>query len=137
MKHDQFIGQLQARTRLSSRGEAEGVARAALETLGERIPDHLAAKLASQLPQELAVHLQRSDAPDHEGTGEHFDVKEFTHRVAERERAHEPDALYHARVVFELLGEATTGGVMDRVRDALPPDLRPLVDAGSGGRLHG
>lgn len=135
MKHDQFIGQLQARAHLSSRGKAEGAARAALETLGERIPDHLAAKLASQLTPELAVHLHRSDAPDQEGTGEHFDLKEFTHRVAEREHVHEPDAVYHTRVVFELLGEATTGGVMDRVRDALPTDLRPLVDAGSAGGL--
>ncbi len=135
MQHDQFIGQLQARTHLPSRGAAEGAARAALETLGERIPDQLAQKLASQLPPEIGAHLHRYDAADHHGTGKHFGIDEFTHRVAEREHVKEPDAVFHTRAVFELLGEATTGGVMDRVRESLPPDLRPLVDAGSSGGM--
>lgn len=136
MKHDQFIGLLQNRAHLSSRGEAEGVARATLETLGERIPDQLADKLASQLPPEIGEHLHRYAMPDHHGTGEHFGFDEFTHRVSEREHADEPDAVYHSRVVFELLRQVTTGGVMDHVRDSLPDDLRPLVDAGSSGGLH-
>jgi uncharacterized protein (DUF2267 family) len=137
MHHDQFIGQLQNRAHLSSRGEAEGAARAALETLGERIPDRLADKLASQLPPEIGEHLHRYAAPGGMGTGQHFGMKEFAHRVAEREHLHEPDAIFHTRVVFELLGEATTGGIMEKVRDALPEDLRPLVDAGSDGGLRG
>ncbi|WP_205323942.1 DUF2267 domain-containing protein [Glycomyces sp. YM15] len=138
MQHDQFIGQLQARAHLSSRGEAERAARATLETLGERITDQLAHKLASQLPPEIGEHLHRYSAPDGHGTGEHFGFNEFAHRVAEREHAKEPEAVFHARAVFELLGEGTTGGIMDHVRESLPPDLRPLVDAGSrGGLNHG
>ncbi len=41
MQHDAFIGQVQARARLSSRGEAESATRATLETLGERMPEGL------------------------------------------------------------------------------------------------
>jgi uncharacterized protein (DUF2267 family) len=39
MQHDEFIGQVQNRAKLPSRGEAEGATRATLETLGERIPE--------------------------------------------------------------------------------------------------
>lgn len=135
MQHDQFIGQLQARAHLSSRGEAERAARATLETLGERITDQLAHKLASQLPPEIGEHLHRYSAPDGHGTGEHFGFNEFAHRVAEREHTAEPEAIYHSRVVLELVDQATTGAVMDRVRDVLPEDLRPLIDSGSTGTL--
>lgn len=135
MKHDQFIGQVQGRAHLSSRGEAEGVTRATLETLGERIPDHLAMKVASQLPPEIGEHLRRSTSEDGEGTGQHFGFDEFAHRVAKREHRDEPTAIYHSRVVLELVDEATTGGVMEKVREALPADLRVLVDAGSSGEL--
>ncbi|GAB3223587.1 hypothetical protein GCM10027447_11460 [Glycomyces halotolerans] len=136
MKHDQFIGKVQDRAHLPSRGAAEGATRATLETLGERIPDHLANKLASQLPPEIGEHLRRSMASDQSGTGQHFGFDEFVHRVAEREHTDEPDATYHSRVVLEMVSQATTGGVMEKVHDSLPEDLRPLIDAGASGRLH-
>ncbi|WP_100446184.1 DUF2267 domain-containing protein [Glycomyces xiaoerkulensis] len=135
MKHDQFIGLVQDRAHLPSRGAAEGATRATLETLGERIPDQLASKLASQLPIEIGEHLRRSMKPDHAGTGQHFGFGEFVHRVADREHADESAALYHCRVVLELVEQATTGGAMAKVHDALPDDLRPLVEAGSAGRM--
>jgi uncharacterized protein (DUF2267 family) len=56
MRHDEFIGQVQNRAKLPSRGDAEGATRATLETLGERIPENLAVNLASQLPQEIGEH---------------------------------------------------------------------------------
>lgn len=135
MQHDQFIGLVQDRAHLSSRGQAEGATRATLETLGERIPDHLALHVAAQLPPEIGEHLRRSTREDGDGTGEHFGFDEFAHRVAEREHTAEPEAIYHSRVVLELVDQATTGAVMDRVRDALPEDLRPLIDSGSTGTL--
>lgn len=135
MQHDQFIGLVQDRARLSSRGQAEGAARATLETLGERIPDDLALNVAAQLPPEIGEHLRRAAREDGDGTGEPFGFDEFAHRVAEREHIDEPEAIYHSRVVFELLDQATTGAVMDRVRDALPEDLRPLIDSCSTGTL--
>jgi uncharacterized protein (DUF2267 family) len=47
MRHDEFIGHVQQRARLSSRGDAERASRATLETLGERVPEGLADNLAA------------------------------------------------------------------------------------------
>lgn len=65
------------------------------------------------------------------GTGERFGRQEFVQRVADRASARESEAVYGARVVLEVLDEATTGGMVGKVREALPPDLRQLLDAGS------
>ncbi|HLU44533.1 MAG TPA: DUF2267 domain-containing protein [Natronosporangium sp.] len=136
MQHDKLIGQVQARAKLPSRGEAERTVRATLETLGERLPEGLADNLASVLPREIGEHLRRTEVMGGIGTGERFDRHEFIARVSERSGADPQEAAYQARVVFEVLEEASSGGLMDRVRDALPPDLRELALAGSTGDMH-
>jgi uncharacterized protein (DUF2267 family) len=136
MQHDKLIGQVQARGKLPSRGEAERSVRATLETLGERLPEGLADNLASVLPREIGEHLRRTELMGGIGTGERFDRHEFIARVAERTGTDSQQAAYQARVVFEVIEEASSGGLMDRVRDALPEDLRELAMAGSQGDLH-
>ncbi|MER7080175.1 Uncharacterized conserved protein, DUF2267 family [Saccharopolyspora kobensis] len=136
MQHDAFIGQVQDRARLASRGDAEGATRATLETLGERIPEQVADHLAGQLPREIGEHLRRTEVFGGAGTGERFGLDEFVHRVSSRSGFDEPQATYAARVVFEVLREATQGGVMDHVRDTLTDDLLVLVDAGSSGDMR-
>jgi uncharacterized protein (DUF2267 family) len=135
MQHDAFIGQVQARAKLASRGQAEGLTRATLETLGERATEQLAENLAAQLPREIGENLRRTEVFGGAGTGERFDRSEFIRRVSSRSGLAEPQATYGARVVFEVLREATEGGVMNKVRDALPPEIQALVDAGSTGEL--
>lgn len=136
MQHDRFIGQVQARAQLDSRGAAEAVTRATLETLGERIPEHLAENLAAQLPTEIGEHLRRTVLSGGVDTGERFGLDEFAERVSLRCGEPEPQAIYSARVVLEVVREATTGGIVGSVRDSLPEDLRRLVDAGSSGPLR-
>lgn len=68
-------------------------------------------------------------------TGERFDVGEFVHRVAERSGTDEPQAAFLARVVFEVVDEATSGALTRKTADALPEDLRRLVTAGSTGEV--
>jgi uncharacterized protein (DUF2267 family) len=131
MQHDEFIGQVQQRARLSSRGDAERACRATLETLGERIPEGLADNLAAQLPHEIGEHLRRTVMYGGEGTGERFDRSDFIERVASRSGADEPKAAYIARTVLEVVDEATEGGIVSKVLDSLPPDLRSLIAAGS------
>jgi uncharacterized protein (DUF2267 family) len=58
MKHDEFIGQVQHRARLRSRGAAERATRVTLETLAERLVGGEANDLASQLPLEIGHHLR-------------------------------------------------------------------------------
>lgn len=83
MQHDQFIGQVQARAHLSSRGEAERATRSVLETIGERIPEGLAENPAAQLPHEIGEHLRRTEVYDGYGTGERFDRDVFVARVVD------------------------------------------------------
>ena len=83
MQHDQFVGQVQARARLGSRGAAETATRASLETLAERVPSTLAVNLASQLPTEVGEHLRRvAFAADEPRTGVRMSRQEFFDRVA-------------------------------------------------------
>ncbi|WP_188189382.1 DUF2267 domain-containing protein [Nonomuraea sp. SYSU D8015] len=135
MRHEEFIGQVQARAQLSGLGEAERACRAALETLGERIPEGLADNLAAQLPHEIGENLRRTEVFGGFGTGEHFGRKEFVQRVASKAGCDERQATYLARVVLEVTDEATQGGIMNKVRDSLPSDVRELVTSGSHGHM--
>ena len=133
MRHDQFIGQVQARARLSSRGDAERATRAVLETLGERVPEGLADNLAAQLPHEIGEHLRRTEIYGGVGTGERFDRDEFIARVSLRSGFDPPRALFATRAVCEVVNEATQGSIM---RDSLPQDLQTIISAGSTGSLY-
>lgn len=134
MNHDEFIGQVQHRARLGSRGDAERATRATLETLAERVSDGAARKLAAQLPREIGEHLRRH-AHDGPGTGEQFSSDVFFERVTEREGIDRPNAVFHSRVVLEVADEATTGSLMMRVREQFPTEFDRLFDAGSTGRM--
>ena len=131
MKHDEFIGQVQLRARLSSRGEAEQATRATLVTLAERLAGGEANDLASQLPPEIAEHLRG----EWSGMGERFSLDEFFQRVCRREDVDLPKAVYHARAVMEVLSEAVSKGEMDDVRAQLPAEFDRLFEAGSTGRM--
>lgn len=55
--------------------------------------------------------------------------------MADKEEADEPNAVYHARVVMEVLQNAITKGEIDDVRSQLPPEYAPLFEAGSQGEM--
>ncbi|QNP75389.1 DUF2267 domain-containing protein [Streptomyces roseirectus] len=134
MDHDTFMGQVQARARLDSRGAAEAATRATLETLAERVPAPLAAKLAAQLPREIGEHLRRvATAPDQPAGGLRMSRRDFLDRLAQRAGADVAKAAYEARGVVEVVGEATEGAVLERIRQAMDDDLAELLFAGSTG----
>ncbi|MDA0637405.1 DUF2267 domain-containing protein [Nonomuraea sp. CA-218870] len=135
MRHDDFVGQVQARGRLSDRAHAERAIRATLETLGERLPESLADKLAAQLPHEIGENLRRTEVYGGLGTGEHFGREEFIQRVATRAGCDGRRAVFLARVVFEVTDEATQGRIMAKVRESLTQELRELATVGSQGHL--
>ncbi len=128
MDHDQFIGAVQHRARLSSRGEAQEATRATLSTLAERIQDGQAENLAAQLPEPLETPLVEGEET------ESFDVDEFVARVAERDASvgegaeSEADAAHHARVVFDVVSEAVTEGQFEDVRAGLPDGYGTLFE---------
>jgi uncharacterized protein (DUF2267 family) len=133
MQYDEFIGLVQNRARLSSRGDAARATRAVLETLGERIPEGLADNLAAQLPHKIGEHLRRTEVHAGAGTGERFDRSDFIARVAGRAGVREQQAADLTRAVAEVIDEATQGGLMAKLADSLPADIRELVTAGSIG----
>ncbi len=129
MNHDEFVGQVQARARLGSRGDAERIIRVTLGTLAERLESGLADNIAAQLPQEIGRHL-RTDA-----SFERLSLDEFFQRVLEREGGGSelPDAVFHARCVMDVLQTAITQGLIEKLRQALPADFQPLLEGAEGG----
>lgn len=136
MDHDTFIGQVQARARLSSRGAAETATRATLETLAERVPAPFAENLAAQLPHEIGEHLRRvATAADQPATGVRMSRHEFFDRVAQRSGDNVPKAVHEARSVVEVVGEATQGGLTDKLRQSLDAETATVLFAGSKGHV--
>ena len=128
MQHEELIRQVRQRARLSSRSDAERAVRAALETLGECLPEELADNLAAQLPQEIGDYLYRGVA-----NGERFDRQEFVARVAARAGTRQQHAACLARTVFEVVDEAVQDEVMLKVAGSLPDDIAELLTAGDAG----
>lgn len=129
MDHDEFIGEVQHRAQLSSRGEALQATRAVLETLSERIQEGQAENLAAQLPEPLEPYLTEVEG------AESFDFQEFIDRVAERDEninAESDDDLadsaYHARVVVDVIQDAVTEGQLEDIKDGLPEDYGDLFE---------
>lgn len=127
MDHDEFIGRVQQQGRLSSMDDAEHACRATLETLGERVPEGLVENIAVQLPHEIADHLRRTEVRQQSGTHVHFGRGDFISRVAERAGVGDDQAAYIARAVLDALNAATEGGLMAKVTESLPADLREYV----------
>lgn len=131
MTFEEFVGQVQHRARLGSEGEAVRAICATLETLGERLFNGEAYHLAAQLPSGINAYLRLAKQK------ESFPLDEFFRRVAEREGAGVdlPEAVFHARVVMEVVQEAVSPGQIDDVRAQLPAEYDPLFEAGSTGEM--
>lgn len=120
MNHDEFVGQVQHRAHLPSRGDAEAAIRATFETLGERLQPAAADHVAAQLPPELGRHLRNR-------AFEHLSVREFSARVAEREHADLAKAQFHARCVLDTLRTAISPGAVRKLLVQLPEEFQPLL----------
>ncbi len=129
MRYDEFVGQVQSRARLGTEGEAVRAIHATLETLGERLYGGEAHNLASQLPQEIGSYLEQPVI------NESFSLDEFFDRVSMREGVDLPVAVYHARVVVEVLMEAVSPGVLIKLLDQLPDEYNKLFQSGSRGKM--
>jgi uncharacterized protein (DUF2267 family) len=135
MKYDEFVGQVQNRAQLGSRGEAVAAIRATLENLAMRLNYESADKLASQLPREIGYYM--TNAPRADYRAERVTLDEFFERVAESEPADLPDAVYHARVVMEVVSEAVSRGEIEKLVAQLPDEFDRFVYSGSEGRMRG
>ena len=103
MQHDQFVGQVQHRAELASRGQAEAAIRAVMETLAERL-------------------LTTS----HEF--EHLPIETFYRYVAQKEHVRVDQAALHVAAVFETLRDALTPGAVRKLANQLPHEYRDLLE---------
>lgn len=122
MTHDEFVGAVQNRAELASRGEAIRATRAVLTTLGERLQPGEASDLAGPLPMEIDVFLQQADS------GQLFDYEEFVQRVSERASADRADATYYAQVVVDVVDEAVPESELQDVTAQLPESYDDLFE---------
>lgn len=122
MKYEDFLGQVQHRARLASQEDAVRATRATLETFGERLCGGSADNLAAQLPMEIGHFLR---TPPYHGR---FSVEDFYQRVAEREGRELSDAVFHAKVVLNLIEEAVDAGEMKKIRAQLPEEWKTIMD---------
>ncbi len=120
MNHDEFVGQVQHRAHLPSRGDAETIIRATFETLGERLQSESAEHVAAQLPPELGRHLK-------DRSFEHLSLSEFYERVAEREQRDVEKSMFHARCVLDTMRTAISPGAVQKLRLQLPEEFQPLL----------
>lgn len=130
MRPPRFIGEVQHRAKLPSRGDAEAAARITLETLGERLaqPDNLAAQLPRETGHHLTVSAEKLDR---------LTLEEFLDRTREkagggRNAAH---AVYEARVVIDVMRDAVGDDAIAKALDQLPNEYRQLFESGSEGEL--
>ncbi len=126
MKYDEFIGHIQNRAALPSRGDAGRLTRVVLENLGARLQEGEADDLASQLPQELGRHLLNQPL-------EEYDLNKLFRRVGESEGVDQPEVTYRTRFVFEvLMMEAASIGEIKDVLDQLPTEFSRLFVGAKG-----
>lgn len=125
MQHDEFIGQVQQRARLGSRGAAEQATRAVLQTLSARLAGGLPGNIGDQLPPEIGRHLERE-----ENGAEQFGLDDFYERVADEqpEGVDLPQAALHTRAVLSVLDEALTGSRLDDVKEQLPDEFSSMFE---------
>jgi uncharacterized protein (DUF2267 family) len=102
--------------------KAEAVARATLNTLGERLSDEQARELSADLPEPLRAWLMVS-----EGRSTPFDVDEFIRRVANRTGTDEETAEREARAVLTALARVLREQEFDRLREQLPAEYSRLL----------
>ena len=130
MDHDTFIGEVQNRAELASRGAALSASRATLETLGDRLQEGEATDLAAQLSDELGRCLE-----EHAATTESFGFDEFIEHVADRDEnvsgSDDDDlsaAAFHARTVIDVLSDGVSEGELDDLWNALPEEYDQLFE---------
>jgi uncharacterized protein (DUF2267 family) len=97
------------------------VARATLESLGERLSRGEGRHLAKQLPLELSAWILNGHP------GQPFDLDEFLRRVSQGEGVDMETAEIHARMVLATVRQAISEEGIAHLLADLPDEFRPLV----------
>lgn len=129
MQYHEFIEQVEKRTELKSSGEAITAIRATLETFADHLAGNAPAKLAAQLPEEIAK-LITDYKSDPEAEGEGFGVEEFVQRVDERIGLNDKEtARQQATAVLTVVQQAISPGEWEKLSGTFPAEYTTLFEA--------
>lgn len=129
MQYQEFLEQVEKRIDLKSSGEAITAIRATLETFADHLAGNAPAKLAAQLPEEIAKIITDYKS-DPEAEGEGFGVEEFVSRVAERIGLNDKEtARKHATTVLAIVQEAISPGEWEKLSGTFPAEYKTLFEA--------
>ena len=103
MIEDPHLQNVRRRAGLPTAAAAVEAIRSTLHTLAERLPADDALRLWQVLPPGFA-EIVSPEPPSSTGA---FSFDEFCQRLADREQADVPVAVFHARTVLQVLREAT------------------------------
>lgn len=124
MQFSDFIDQVRERTGLDTSEDAERLARAVLETLGERLDRKVRNGVEAQLPNELKdVLLARAQNTDQ------YTLEEFYNRVGARADLNYRDATKRTQQVLAVLQEAIAEGEKMQILESLPAEYGQLFSA--------
>lgn len=123
MKYDEFIDAVQKETRLSSRDEVVEVARAVLETLGERLDRKVLNGVAAQLPSDLKDYLKLRA-----GKMDVYNVPEFYNRVGARAGLKYYDSAERTWQVMRVFKRAIPDGELRQILGSLPSEFGQVFE---------
>lgn len=121
MDSQEFLDRVREKSGVESTDEAEGVAEAALATLGERISGGQAADLAVYLPGEFAGALV-----DAEEEAESYSPAEFVERAASRLEADPREARTAVEAALSTLGDVVDERAYEDAVRQLPDEYGAL-----------
>lgn len=122
MLYDDFLMVVQERANTGSKRETLIAIEAALKTLGERLSEVQAARLANQLPLEIGLFLTVVD------TNKDYSLESFYRHVARRENLPLDESMPHARAVLSVLHDALSPGELQTALSGLPAEFNGLVE---------
>jgi uncharacterized protein (DUF2267 family) len=120
MTYEEFLEVVQNRANTRDDRETLIAIEATLKTLGERLTDLQAARLASQLPFEVGLFLTVVD------TNKDYDLDSFYRHVALREGLPLEESIGHALAVMSVLEETLEPGELYGALARLPEDYKRL-----------
>lgn len=129
MKYETFLERVQELANVD-RQQAERVIEATLATLAERLYRTRRDKIAAQLPDELkAPLLEDAESEVSREQVDRFSQEEFLNRVSARAEIGYPAAQEQTEVVFGVLREATSRGLVEEMLSALPEEYQAAFGA--------
>lgn len=120
MEYKDFIRTVAERAALS-REEAADLARATVETLGDRLSAGEVRRLAESLPDPLRDSLRVRER------GEHFGLHDFVTRVSKRTGLTVAEATAGVRAVLTALRESIDDEIFGQVMAQLPGEFQEMV----------